>query len=133
MISKKLKLIILLLIPVIYLHGVEEIFTGFYQRDWIMRYFSSFFQTIPQAQYYASHITWWLMIGPSLLLALGGKWRLIILTIFGIFFFVELHHLFDALRNFGYYPGVITSIVFEVLGILYWKELLWSWRNYGKD
>lgn len=133
MISKRFKKIILLLIVVIYLHGLEEIVTGFYKNDWIMKYFSSFFQTIPQAQYYASHITWWLMIGPALLLALGGKWRLYALTLFGLFFIVELHHLIDALRILNYYPGVITNILFEILGIFYWKELLFTWKNYGRN
>ena len=99
MITKKFKFIIVLLIITIYLHGLEEIVTGFYKNDWIMNYFSSFFISIPQTQYYASHITWWLMIGPALLLVFEGKLRLIVLTIFGLFFFIELHHLIDAIDS----------------------------------
>ena len=133
MISERFKKILLLLIGAIYLHGLEEILTGFYKHDWIMNYFSSFFSTIPQAQYYASHIVWWLMIGPALLLALGGKWRLYVLTFFGLFFIIELHHSVDAIRTMNYYPGVITNIMIEIIGFFYWKELLLSWKNYGKS
>lgn len=116
---------------VVYLHFIEEIITGFYTHDWIMNYFSSFFQTIPQAQYYASHIVWILMIGPAALLVLEGKWTLRILTVYGLFFVIELHHLIDAIRTLNYYPGVITNIVFEIIGFFYWKELLKNWRTYG--
>ena len=107
MISKRLRKIILLLIVTIYLHGVEEIISGFYKHDWIMQYFSSLFSSIPQAQYYALHITWWLMIGPALLLALGGKLRLYVLTFFGLFFVIELHHSIDAIRAMNYYPVLL--------------------------
>lgn len=133
MISNRFKKIILLLIATIYLHGFEEIVTVFYKNDWIMKYFSSFFKTIPQAQYYASHITWWLMIGPALLLAFGGKLRLYILTLFGLFFVVELHHLIDAIQISKYYPGVITNIAFEIIGIFYWKELILAWKQYERN
>ena len=122
----------MLSIVVVYLHFFEEVVTGFYQNDWIMKSISTLFQTINQAQYYSSHITWLLLIGPAALLALGGKWTLRVLTLFGIFFIFELHHLIDAFRSLSYYPGVITNIIFEVLGVFYWMELLKNWRkNYG--
>jgi len=114
---------------IVYLHFAEEIIAGFYRQDWIMNYFSSFFQTIPQAQYYASHITFILMIGLAALLALGGKWTLRVLTLYGFFFFIELHHLIDAIQILNYYPGVITNIAFEIIGVFYWKELLRNWRK----
>jgi hypothetical protein len=128
MISKRFKKILILLIIAIYLHGLEEIVSGFYHNDWIMNYFSSMFSSIPQAQYYASHIVWWLMIGPALLLALGGKIRLYVLTFFGFFFFIELHHLIDAIKAMNYYPGVITNIAMEIIGIFYWKEIIYMHR-----
>lgn len=133
MISKKLKTILMVSIVVLYLHFIEEIISGFYQTDWIMKYISSLFHTIPQAQYYASHVTWILIIGPAALLALGGKWTLRVLTLYGVFFIFELHHLIDTIRTLNYYPGVITNIAFEIIGVFYWKELLKNWRiNYGK-
>lgn len=134
MISKKLKTLLLLSIVVVYLHFVEEVISGFYLNDWIMRYISSLFSNINQAQYFASHITWILMIGPAALLVLGGKWTLRVLTLFGFFFVFELHHLIDAIRTMNYYPGVITNIVFEVIGVFYWRELIQNWRkNYVRN
>ncbi|MEK7570961.1 MAG: HXXEE domain-containing protein [Patescibacteria group bacterium] len=132
MLSKKLKRLFIFSIIVVYLHFFEEIISGFYHNDWIMLYFSSLFQTIPQATYYSSHIIWILMIGPVALLVLGGKWTLRVLTLYGIFFIFELHHLIDAIRTFNYYPGVITNIVFEIIGVFYWKELIKSWRKVNK-
>lgn len=128
MISKKLKILFLLSIAIVYMHFFEEVISGFYRNDWIMRYISSLFQNINQAQYYASHVTWILMIGPAALLVLGGKWTLRVLTLYGVFFIFELHHLIDAIRTLSYYPGVITNIAFEIVGFFYWKELLRNWR-----
>lgn len=133
MISKKLITLLLLSVVVVYLHFLEEIISGFYHNDWIMQYISSRFQNINQAQYYASHVVWALMIGPAALLVLGGKWTLSILTFFGLFFVFELHHLVDAIKTLAYYPGVITNIVFEIIGIFYWKELLKNWSTYGNN
>ena len=134
MTSKKLKNFLVLSIVVVYLHFFEEVISGFYLNDWIMKYISSHFQTINQAQYYASHVVWILMIGPAALLALGGKWTLRVLTLYGFFFIFELHHLIDAIRTLNYYPGVITSIIFEIIGFFYWKELINNWRkNNGRS
>lgn len=129
MISKKLKTLLLLSVVVVYLHFFEEIVSGYYLNDWIMQYISSRFQNINQAQYYGSHIVWALMIGPAALLALGGKWTLRVLTLYGVFFIFELHHLIDAIKIWDYYPGVITNIAFELIGFFYWKELLKNWRK----
>jgi len=128
-ISNRLKILSILSVVVVYLHFFEEIVTGFYQNDWIMKYISSFFQNINQAQYYSSHIVWILMIGPAALLVLGGKWTLRVLTLYGFFFIFELHHLIDAIRTFNYYPGLITNIAFEIIGIFYWEELIRNWRK----
>lgn len=122
----------MLSIVVVYLHFFEEIITGFYRNDWIMKYISSLFQNINQAQYYASHITWILMIGPAALLVLGEKWVLRVLTLYGLFFIFELHHLIDAARTLNYYPGAITTITFEIIGFFYWKELIRNWQTITK-
>lgn len=128
-VSKKLKTLLLFSVVIVYLHFFEEVITGFYHNDWIMKYISSNFQTINQAQYYGSHIVWILMIGPAALLVLGGKWTLRILTFYGLFFVFELHHLIDAIRTLNYYPGVVTNIAFEIIGFFYWKELIKNWKE----
>lgn len=119
-------------VVIVYLHFFEEVISGFYVNDWIMKSISSLFQNVNQAQYYGSHVVWILMIGPAALLALGGKWTLRVLTLYGLFFIFELHHLIDAIRTLDYYPGVITNIAFEIVGFFYWKELIINWRNYGR-
>lgn len=129
MISKKLKTLLILSVIIVYLHFFEEIVSGYYLNDWIMQYISSRFQNINQAQYYGSHIVWALMIGPAALLAIGGKWTLRVLTFYGVFFIFELHHLIDAIKIWNYYPGVITNIIFEIIGFFYWKELVKNWRT----
>ncbi|RJR27211.1 HXXEE domain-containing protein, partial [candidate division WWE3 bacterium] len=120
------------LIDLVYLHFFEEVISGFYLNDWIMKYISGYFQTINQAQYYGSHIVWILMIGPAALLVLGGKWTLRVLTLYGLFFVFELHHFIDAIKALSYYPGVITNIAFEIIGVFYWKELIKDWRRFNE-
>ena len=42
----------------------------------------------------------------------------------GIIFIYELHHLYKAVLTGGYYPGLITALLFPVIGYFYWRELL---------
>jgi len=112
-----------------YLHGVEEILTGFYSHDPIVEYFSSRFHSIPQAVYYSSHSVWWVLLGLVALLTSGERRELIVMTLFGLVYIFELHHLIEAFRTMSYYPGVITTFLFQIVGFFYWKELIRSWTK----
>ena len=128
MISEKLKNLFLMSLILIFAHGVEEVTTGFLYRDSFISYFASL-GSKSEVFYWSFHIMWWLMLIVVYLLLKGGKWALIPLSLFGIVFIVEIHHLIKALAFGGYYPGMITAFFYPALGVFYWKELINSWKK----
>ena len=127
MISQKLKNIFLLSILAFIAHGLEEIFTGFYNADgsqvdfWLGSLNS---MPTPQATFILFQIMLWLMLIVAYLLLLGPKWQLRLMFIPGVALIYELHHLYKAFQAGGYYPGIITAILLYILGFFFWKELL---------
>ena len=130
MITQRLKNIFLLSIPLFVAHGLEEIFTGFYNIDssqvdfWLGNLNSL---PTPQATFILFQIMIWLMLVVGYLLLLGPKWQLRLMFIPGIIFVYELHHLYYAIDVGGYYPGLITAIPLYIIGFFFWKELI---KNY---
>lgn len=131
MISDKLKKITVIAIIMIYVHGLEEIIIGFWKVDSLLMIWNGYLTSIPQAVYFASHVYWWLMLVPILLLVLGGKWALRGLALFGVIFLIEIHHLVGALISWSYYPGLITALFYPIVGFFYWKELIRTFRDSG--
>lgn len=133
MISDKLKKILLLGLVLIYAHGAEEILFGFWKVDSVLMTWNDSLISIPQAVYYASHIAWWLLLIPIALLAMGGKWALRGLALFGIVWFIEIHHVLGAIFvTHVYYPGIATAILYPVVGIFYYKELIQNFSRQRK-
>lgn len=126
MISKKLKTVFLISIPVFIAHGLEEYFNGFYNVDSSFKFFFHYFETmsVPQATFLLFQIMIWLLLIVSFLLILNGKWQLRLMVVLGLIYIFELHHLWKAFISWSYYPGAITSIAFLIIGFVFWKELL---------
>ncbi len=132
MISTKLKKLLGISLLLIYAHGLEEIITGFYPSDRYMIFFSSLFASIPQATYWISHLLFWVFLLISYLLVIGGRWKYFVLALFGTIFFIELHHPIDAFLTGGYYPGMITALIYPFIGFFYWKQLITDWKSNNK-
>ena len=130
MISNKLQNIFLLSIPLFIAHGLEEYFTGFYKVDSIFFFIFQSFETMSvfQATFLLFQIMLWALLIIAYLM-LSRKFVIGLLTILGIFFVLELHHLTDALIRLEYYPGMITGILFPIIGFFYWKELIKNWKQ----
>jgi hypothetical protein len=129
MISKQLKFLFFLSLILIAAHGVEEFNTNFLYVDETNRFFANLFATKEEVFYWAFHIMWWLMLIVVYLVIMGGKWALIPLTLFGIVYVFEIHHLYKAFQTGGYYPGMLTAIFYPIMGIFYWKELIKNWSK----
>ena len=129
MISNRLQTLFTLALLLVAAHGVEEVSTGFMYHDGFVNYFANIIDTKEELFYWSFHIMWWLMLIVVYLLLKGGKWALIPLSLFGIVFIVEIHHLIKALAFGGYYPGMITAFFYPALGVFYWKELINSWKK----
>lgn len=133
MISKKLKVIFLVSIPVFIAHGLEEYFTGFYNVDSHFKSTFGYLLTLPQDQalFLLFQIMFWFTLVISLILISSTKWQLHIMIIPGLIFIYELHHIYEAFMIGSYYPGLVTSIAFPVIGFLFWKEILSNYKNHA--
>lgn len=129
MVSKTLKFLFLLTLFLIAAHGIEEVSTGFLYKDDFISYLSGLFNTKAEVFYWSFHIMWWLMLVVAYLLLMGGRWLLIPLTLFGIVYIFEIHHLIKAFSAGGYYPGMISAFFYPIIGVFYWKELINNWRS----
>lgn len=130
MISNKLKTIFVISIPVFIAHGLEEIFSNFYNIDWSTKIVFGFLNemSVPQATFIVFQIMMWLALMVFAFLIVSEQWRLRLLFLPGIIFIVELHHIWNALGAGSYYPGVITAIPLTIIGFFFWKELLKQFR-----
>lgn len=127
MISKRLKYIIFIALVLIYTHGLEEIFTGFYLNDSTMKFLGDYFNITGESFYWISHAIWWIVL-PLLAYVVVVKGKMLwLLVLFGLVFFIELHHFAKAIFARSYYPGMLTAILYPIIGIIYWRELF---KNY---
>ena len=126
MISKKLKKLFYISIPLFVTHGLEELFNGFYNLDWSTKFaFGSLYEMpVQQATFWVFQIILWLALVVFAFLITSEKWRLRLMILPGVIYIVELHHIWKALVSWSYYPGAITAPVFLIVGFLFWKELL---------
>src|SRR3990167_941357 len=132
MISKKLKTIFYISIPIFITHGLEEIFNGFYNIDWSTKLVIGFLNemSVPQATFIVFQVMIWLTFIVFAFLIASEKWRLRLMILPGIIYIFEFHHIWKTLESWSYYPGVITAIVFPFIAFFFWKELLKNWKNH---
>ena len=129
MISSRLKNIFILSILVFIAHGLEEYFTGLYNVDSHVEFMFGYFNTLPnlQAIFFLFQIMFWFTLIIFALLISGEKWQLRLMIIPGLVYIYELYHFWKAISVGGYYPGLITALMFPVIAFFFWKELI---RNY---
>lgn len=134
MVSKRLKRIFLITLFLIYVHGIEEILTGFSNVDSFMVFGAGVFNTSSELFYWVTHSILWVLL-PILYVLINKKiFARILFSLFGIIFIVELHHIYKALEWKSYYPGLITSLMYPIIGIFYYTELIKDWRKiYGRN
>lgn len=130
--SVKLKHLFLLSLILIYSHGVEEIINGFQFSDSFMVYGASLLNTTPEFFYWVSHIIWWLSLPVLFLLLSKSRLSLLLMTLYGLVFFIELHHPIKGLLASRYYPGMITVLLYPVFGFFYWKQIIKDWKAVRK-
>ncbi|HEY4518495.1 MAG TPA: HXXEE domain-containing protein [Candidatus Paceibacterota bacterium] len=126
MIPQRLKNIFFLSIPVFVAHGLEEYFTGFYSID---PYTDLVFGNLnvmptPQAVFLIFQMMLWLLLIVSAFLITSEKWQMRLMLIPGLVYIFEIHHIWKAIEAGGYYPGLVTSLAFPIIAVVFWKELL---------
>ena len=124
--SKKLEYLFLFAVSLFIAHGFEEYWTGFYAIDSQVRFIFGFLESSASLQtiFLVFQITLWILLVAAYFVIKRGWWLRPILILMGFIFIYELHHLYKAIAVGGYYPGLLTALVFPVLGFFYWLELL---------
>lgn len=128
MISYKLKQIFLLSLVLIYAHGLEEVIGGFQHFDSFMVAGARYFGTTPEFFYWISHLIFWISLPTLFLIFRNKKPGLLLISIFGLIYFVELHHVIKGFIARSYYPGMITALFYPVVGLIFWKQLIKDWQ-----
>lgn len=123
-VSVKLKHLFLLSLILIYSHGLEEIINGFQFSDSFMIYGANMFNTTPEIFYWVSHLIWWILLPILFFLFNKKRLGLLLLTLYGLVFFIELHHPSKGFLAGRYYPGMITALFYPVFGIFYWRQVV---------
>src|SRR3989344_4296074 len=107
------------------LHGIEEIFTGFYAIDshvaFVFGWLEPFLSL--QSTFIFFQLLLWVFLFSVYFFLLDGKWGTAVAVIIGLVFIYELDHLYKAATVGGYYPGLWTALLFPVFGFFYWREL----------
>jgi len=126
MITSKIKVIFGISVFSFILHGIEEISTNFYDFDPIsLTVFGPLSSLSSNASnFIVFQAMLWLLLIFSFFLLLGEKWRFYTITVIGVIYILEIHHIFKAILTNEYYPGLYTSLVFPILGFFFWKEWL---------
>jgi len=131
MFSKGFKIISLLSILLNILHGVEVSQTHFYVSNPDFYPYTKLFNSIPEAVYYVQHGALYIGLIALFLFLLGGKWRFIPLSLYGILLLSETHHFISSILSMSYQSGMITSGLFVIMSYIYLKELYREFK-YGK-
>ena len=128
MISKRLTIIFLSSLLLIYAHAIEEVLTGFQYNDSFVVFGAKYIGTTPEIFYWLFHIAFWVSLPTLFFLLHKKRLGLPLISVFGIIYFVELHHVIKGVFAGHYYPGMITALFYPVVGFFFWQELIRNWR-----
>ena len=130
--SKRLQFLFLFSIPLFTLHGMEEIYSGFYTIDSHVEFVFGWLEpTISlQTSFLIFQLVFWISLVLSYFFLLKTRWSLWLAVFVGLIFIYELHHAYKALVIGAYYPGLLTAFFLYILGFFYWKALI-QWYIQG--
>ncbi len=131
MISKNLRRLFLISIPLFIAHGLEEYLTKFYDVYPLLNFTwtRSIFQSIPQATFLTFQLMWWVLLLVVYLLLRRDRGTMYLMTFVGFIYIYEITHIVSALVVQGYTPGLTTGLAFPCVAFFYWKELIKNWRD----
>lgn len=130
MLTKRLKIIFGLSIPLFILHGIEEFRTGFYEADALSEFIFRPLERMSEHEvmFITFQIMFWLLLVVAFLMTISERWRLRMMSVLGVVYIVELHHIWTAFALGSYYPGLITALLFPIVGYFFWKELIMIYK-----
>jgi hypothetical protein len=120
MVTDRARKLLLVSIPLFFLHGLEEGSTGILGLD-------PFFHRFGHTAAYVLTIELIIIALVLYLTAInwgGKKVNRIFRIVSGVLLLIETQHIYGALLKRGYYPGVFTALIIIGIGLYYWKDLL---------
>lgn len=125
----------LLLVIVGPVHMAEQLLTSIEEFYSIQRLLASYYAWFAPASADAATVilitvVWTTCSLMFYALLVGGRARLIVLAVFGLFGAQEVHHVVEAVTKGGYDAGLITCIPYAVLGSLL---VVAVWREFRRD
>lgn len=127
--SKKLQRLFLISLVLVYLHGLEEILTGFQYQDSSIAFSANLLGVHPEIFYWVTHIIFWVSLPILYFIFRNNKYGLVLAGIFGLIFIEEFHHLIKGALSLQYSPGMLSALFYPILGIFFWKQLIKDWRT----
>ena len=122
--SKRIRLLFLLSVLLMFVHKVECYFTS----EWQVAPAYLLIQHLNFSAGKKVFLTFIITLFFSLLwLITATCWKfglIAFLAFWGLTFFLEIHHSVRSILSDGYYSGFYSSIIYILLGFFYWRELL---------
>ena len=122
----KLSNFVLISIPFLAIHGLEEYIGKFYNTDPYFRFVASFIPLSNEMTFIISEVLLFLILIEMYRWLRLKKHTKAISILIGIIFVLEVSHILDYISMGVYVPGLITSFPLLILGVLYWKKLLFK-------
>jgi hypothetical protein len=132
MLTTRLKTIIFASVLLMIIHGMEEIHQGFFESYELFANVSRMFSSKGEALFIGFQITWWIMLLLFCVLLISEKWRFRVVLLFGLVLLYENQHIYQAVVEQKYYPGLISALFMIPLTIAFWREVYVSFR-YAKE
>jgi len=121
--TKKLKTLIYLSVPLLVAHSLEEYLTGFY--GWSPG-FKRAFTVVTADPILAWLVMMWVAFGFVAIMVVSERWRFYGATLPALLFSFELHHWVEFIIAPHYKGGDGTAVLIPMFLGFYWRE--W-WKN----
>ena len=127
----KIQKIVLSTMLVLFLHAIEEYFTNFYNLDFSTIEASKLLHISPAAFWLIGQGIVLTFLIFSIVVILPRRIPIWFAVIMGVAFIIELSHPYSAIVSRAYFPGLITSLVFPILGYYFFREY-WHYLHANK-
>jgi lysylphosphatidylglycerol synthetase-like protein (DUF2156 family) len=128
-----MKVILLATLLTMSLHTIEEYISKLWEYDPFIIWLAQSLNVSSISIYLAIQTLALLLIAILLILALMKRFNIILGVVLGLIFILELLHPYNSIVVSGYYSGLYTGVVLIVIGIFYWKELIFHTTSINLD
>ena len=114
------------------IHMVEQMIFGLDELEELKRLFTSFYGWFGNADYATVTLVTVSFTVVNLIalgMIVGGRWRFASIGFFALLGVGEIHHVLRVAASGTYNPGVVTSVLFFLFGVLLSRALVSEYRR----